>query len=87
MDLFERNYQQLRDSSSPLAARMRPRTLEEFIGQEEIIGSGKIAPSSHPSRSIDLYSSSTAHPAPAKPPSLKLLPTPPRPTLLPSMPF
>ncbi len=26
---------------APLAARMRPRTLEEFVGQEEILGAGK----------------------------------------------
>jgi putative ATPase len=42
MDLFERQYQQLRDRDAPLAARMRPRTLEEFIGQEEIIGPGRL---------------------------------------------
>ena len=29
-------------SEAPLAARMRPRTLDEFIGQEEIVGSGKL---------------------------------------------
>lgn len=27
--------------NAPLAARMRPRTLEEFVGQEEILGQGK----------------------------------------------
>ena len=27
---------------APLAARMRPRTLEEFVGQEEIIGQGRL---------------------------------------------
>jgi putative ATPase len=42
MDLFERQYQQLRDRDAPLAARMRPRTLEEFVGQEEIIGPGRL---------------------------------------------
>ncbi|MGB7093275.1 MAG: AAA family ATPase, partial [Anaerolineales bacterium] len=26
----------------PLAARMRPRTLDEFVGQEEIVGSGRL---------------------------------------------
>lgn len=30
------------DKSSPLAARMRPRTLEEFVGQEHILGAGKL---------------------------------------------
>ena len=28
-------------SAQPLAARMRPRTLEEFLGQEELLGPGK----------------------------------------------
>src|SRR5882672_9543452 len=28
-------------SAEPLAARMRPRTLEEFLGQEHLLGSGK----------------------------------------------
>ncbi len=42
MDLFERQYQQLRDRDAPLAARMRPRSLTEFVGQEEIVGSGRL---------------------------------------------
>ena len=29
-------------ASAPLAARMRPRTLEEFVGQEHILGRGKL---------------------------------------------
>src|SRR5438034_2342452 len=29
-------------ASEPLAARMRPRTLDEFVGQEAILGLGKI---------------------------------------------
>lgn len=29
-------------TSAPLAARMRPRTLEEFVGQEHILGPGKL---------------------------------------------
>jgi putative ATPase len=29
------------DKSSPLAERMRPRTLDEFVGQEALIGSGR----------------------------------------------
>src|SRR5207244_10759938 len=28
-------------ASRPLADRMRPRTLEEFVGQEHLVGSGK----------------------------------------------
>jgi putative ATPase len=30
------------DSAAPLATRMRPRSLDEFIGQEHILGSGKL---------------------------------------------
>ncbi len=38
MDLFDQSYRQLLEKEQPLAARMRPRTLEEFIGQEHIVG-------------------------------------------------
>ena len=30
------------EGSAPLAARLRPRTLEEFVGQEHLIGEGKV---------------------------------------------
>src|SRR5262245_48828632 len=30
------------DSSAPLAARMRPRTLDEFAGQEGVVGPGTL---------------------------------------------
>src|SRR4051812_34704619 len=30
------------EQDAPLAARMRPRTLDEFIGQEHIIGPGRL---------------------------------------------
>ncbi len=30
------------DNEAPLAARMRPRTLDEFIGQDHIIGPGRL---------------------------------------------
>ena len=30
-----------RDRSRPLADRMRPRTLDEFVGQEQLINPGK----------------------------------------------
>jgi putative ATPase len=33
---------ELVSASAPLAARMRPRTLEEFVGQEHILGPGKL---------------------------------------------
>jgi len=41
-DLFDHAMQERMQSEAPLAARMRPRTLEEFIGQEHIVGEGKL---------------------------------------------
>jgi putative ATPase len=41
-DLFEHAMQERMKQEAPLAARMRPRTLEEFVGQEHIIGPGKL---------------------------------------------
>jgi putative ATPase len=40
MDLFTHAAQS--DQAAPLAARMRPRTLEEFVGQERIAGQGRL---------------------------------------------
>jgi len=42
MDLFEYSRLDQISKEAPLAARMRPRSLEEFVGQEEIIGSGRL---------------------------------------------
>ena len=42
MDLFDHKAQDLLKKEAPLAARMRPRTLEEFVGQEHIIAPGRI---------------------------------------------
>jgi putative ATPase len=42
MDLFEHNSQERIKQEAPLAARMRPRTLDEFVGQEHIISPGKV---------------------------------------------
>lgn len=42
MDLFEQRRQELIASEAPLAARMRPRSLSEFIGQNAIIGPGRL---------------------------------------------
>ena len=42
MDLFEYNRQQQMKKEAPLAARMRPDTLEEFVGQKHILGEGKL---------------------------------------------
>jgi putative ATPase len=41
-DLFDHAMQQRMVDEAPLAARMRPRTLDEYIGQEHIIGPGKL---------------------------------------------
>ena len=38
MDLFDQNLQQNRKRSGPLAHRMRPNTLDEFVGQEHLLG-------------------------------------------------
>ncbi|MBR5590131.1 MAG: AAA family ATPase, partial [Anaerotignum sp.] len=42
MDLFEYNRSLQEGKEAPLAARMRPVTLEEFVGQEHIVGQGKL---------------------------------------------
>lgn len=42
MDLFSAAGERLRQKEAPLAARMRPESLEEFFGQEEIVGSGRL---------------------------------------------
>ena len=41
-DLFDHALQERMKSEAPLAARMRPRSLEEYIGQEHIVGEGKL---------------------------------------------
>lgn len=41
-DLFDHAAQESDGAAMPLAARMRPRTLDEFVGQEQIIGPGKL---------------------------------------------
>jgi len=42
MDLFDHAMKEDLSKKAPLAARMRPRTLDEFVGQEEIVGQGKL---------------------------------------------
>jgi putative ATPase len=41
-DLFDHAMQERMKSEAPLAARMRPRSLEEFVGQEHIVGPGRL---------------------------------------------
>lgn len=42
MDLFEAGMRASIEKDQPLAARLRPRRLEEFIGQEHILGQGRL---------------------------------------------
>jgi putative ATPase len=42
MDLFDHAMHERMKTEAPLAARMRPITLDEFAGQEEIVGPGKL---------------------------------------------
>lgn len=42
MDLFDYMREQNKENESPLASRMRPLTLDEVVGQEHIIGKGKL---------------------------------------------
>lgn len=42
MDLFDYRLSQDLQNQAPLAARMRPRSFEEFFGQEHIVGDGKM---------------------------------------------
>jgi len=41
-DLFDVRRQELLEKEQPLAARMRPRSLDEFIGQDHLIGPGRL---------------------------------------------
>ncbi len=42
MDLFAESRKKNRDRVAPLAVRMRPRTLDEFAGQQHFLGPGKL---------------------------------------------
>ena len=42
MDLFDHALLKRMAREAPLAARMRPRSLDEFVGQEEIVGPGRL---------------------------------------------
>lgn len=41
-DLFSQAGEETRQANAPLAARLRPRTLDEYIGQSHILGEGKL---------------------------------------------
>ena len=42
MDMFEKQFEEQKKKEAPLAARMRPTTLKEFVGQEHIVGEGRV---------------------------------------------
>jgi putative ATPase len=42
VDLFEEQHRRAADAVAPLAARMRPRSLEEFAGQEHFLGEDQL---------------------------------------------
>ena len=42
MDLFDHSLEEQLKQQAPLAARMRPRTLDEIVGQEHILGEGSL---------------------------------------------
>jgi len=42
MDLFHESRQKNLERAAPLAVRMRPRTLDEFVGQQHFLGPGKL---------------------------------------------
>lgn len=42
MDLFEGQFEEALKQATPLALKMRPQTLEGFVGQQHIVGEGKV---------------------------------------------
>ncbi|RMF62539.1 MAG: replication-associated recombination protein A, partial [Calditrichaeota bacterium] len=42
MDLFDQQAQEMRRKTTPLADRMRPKSLAEFVGQEHLVGEGRV---------------------------------------------
>jgi len=42
MDMFERQGEEQRRQEAPLAVRMRPASFHEFVGQEHLIGQGRV---------------------------------------------
>src|ERR671915_1500466 len=42
MDLFESDHSKEHSARAPLAERMRPRTLDDFVGQKHLLGPGRI---------------------------------------------
>ncbi len=42
MDIFDHRADKLKEKTAPLADRIRPRSLDEFVGQDKILGPGKL---------------------------------------------
>jgi putative ATPase len=42
LELFREEHDRMRRQAEPLAVRMRPRTLEEFVGQGTLVGEGRL---------------------------------------------
>jgi putative ATPase len=42
MDMFEEKAEEIKRKEAPLAARMRPTTFSDFVGQEHLIGPGRV---------------------------------------------
>lgn len=42
MTLFEHQAQRRLDREAPLAARMRPQSFDDFVGQDHIVGPGRV---------------------------------------------
>ena len=41
-DLFDYQEEKLKETEAPLASRMRPRTLDDFVGQQHLVGEGHV---------------------------------------------
>ncbi|MDP2729719.1 MAG: replication-associated recombination protein A [Dehalococcoidales bacterium] len=42
MDMFEQKAEEQREQQAPLATRMRPTSFHEFVGQEHLVGKGRV---------------------------------------------
>ena len=42
MDMFEQKFEEQKEKEAPLAARMRPRSFQGFVGQEHLVGEGHV---------------------------------------------
>jgi hypothetical protein len=43
MDIFDYHAQKAAESTKPLAERMRPRNISEFVGQDHVVGALRVA--------------------------------------------